>query len=221
VRQRLNWTPGIDFGKLQEAPVLRRPTVLDVSRCLATFLVADLLVLVGPSAAGQQDRSGASGRKAAFVSEAPLAAESSSSPKLDPLLRRLVRDHGNRASLAWAVGSETVEPTIRTETMPGGRLAAGVFVKTANGAVTTADIRALGGYVRVEAGEVLVAVVPVSSLETLATATEVFDRGKPVFENAARREQAGDQSRPRSVRNRAFGSANRSGRHRGSGRLRH
>jgi subtilisin family serine protease len=132
-----------------------------------------LALLVGLSAVGAQDRSGASGRKAAFVSEAPLAAEPTSSPKLDPLLRRLVRDDANRAPLAWAVGSETAEPLIRTETVAGGRLAAGVFVKTTNGAATTADIRTLGGYVRVEAGDILVAVVPVSSLETLASTTEV------------------------------------------------
>jgi len=130
-------------------------------------------LLVGLAAAGEQDRSGASGRKTAVVSETPLEAEPASSAKLDPLLRRLVRDHANRAPLAWAVGSETLEPLIRTETVAGGRLAAGIFVKTTNGAATTANIRTLGGYVRVEAGDIFVAVVPVSSLETLAAAAEV------------------------------------------------
>ena len=153
--------------------MLRRPTVPDVSRCLARSLVAGLTVLVGLAAAGEQDRSGTSGRRDAFVSAAPLAAEPALSPKLDPLLRRLVRDHAIRAPLAWAIGSETEEPMIRTETLASGRLGAGVFVKTANSAVTTADIRALGGYVRLEAGDILVAVVPVSSLESLVATAEV------------------------------------------------
>ena len=153
--------------------MLRRPTVSDFHRCLPRSLVLGFALLVGLSAAGQQDRSGASGRKAAFVSAAPLAAESALSAKLDPLLRRLVRDHANRAPLAWAVGSKTTEPLIRTETLAVGRLAAGVFVKTTDVAATTAAVQALGGYVRVEAGDILVAVVPVSSLETLATTTEV------------------------------------------------
>jgi minor extracellular serine protease Vpr len=153
--------------------VPRRPTVLRVSRCLARSLVVGVALLVGLSAAGQQSRGAAPGRKTAFVSEAPLAAEPALSAKLDPLLRRLVRDHAKRAPLAWAIGSETTEPLIRTETVAVGQLAAGVFVKTTNVAATTAAIRALGGYVRVEAGDILVAVVPVSSLETLAATTEV------------------------------------------------
>jgi minor extracellular serine protease Vpr len=152
--------------------VLRRLTVSGVSRRPARSLVIGLSLLVGVSAIAQ-DRSGASGRKTAFVSGTPLSAEPAGNAKLDPLLRRLVRDHANRAPLAWAVGSGTAEPLIRTETVAGGRLAAGVFVKTANGAATTADIRTLGGYVRVEAGDILVAVVPVSSLETLATMAAV------------------------------------------------
>jgi minor extracellular serine protease Vpr len=99
-------------------------------------------------------------------------AERPLSSKLDPSLRRLVWDHASRAPLVWALGSETQEPLVRTETLAGG-LAAGVFVKTTDVAATTLEIRALGGYVRVVAGDIVVAVVPVSSLESLATAKDV------------------------------------------------
>ncbi|MCM3877461.1 MAG: hypothetical protein NEA02_13730, partial [Thermoanaerobaculia bacterium] len=147
---------------------MRRPTAPDVSRCLARSLVAGLVLLVGLTAAGEQGRNGASGRKTALVSETPLAAESALSPKLDSLLRRLVRDHSNRMPLAWALPSEQDRPLIRTEALPDGRLAAGVLIHSANIENTKSAVTSRGGYVRAEAGDVVVAVLPVEALGSLA-----------------------------------------------------
>jgi subtilisin family serine protease len=124
-------------------------------------------------AAGSSAADGPKPPRSAFLSEAPVIVEQPLPAKLDPFLRRLVRDHASRAPLASAVDFKTATPLIRTEILEGGELAAGIFVKTTDVAATAAAIRALGGFVRVVAGDILVAVVPVSGLETLATSTEV------------------------------------------------
>ena len=145
----------------------RRPTVLRFISCRLTKpLVVSLALLALPAAA----QSG--GRKAAFISAAPLAADSGLSAKLDPLLRRLVRDHANRAPLAWALPSEQEKPLIRTEVFSDGRLAAGILIRSANIEGTKAAVTSRGGYVRAEAGDILVAVLPVESLGAVAGLAE-------------------------------------------------
>lgn len=149
--------------------MLRRPTVLGFSLLPVLSLTLGLLL---PA----RDGSAAEGRSAArtpFVSQAPAPDEQPVSAKLDPFLRRLVRDRANRAPLAWAVGSGAVPPLIRTETLESGQLGAGVFVRTTDVGATTAAVRALGGYVRAVAGDILVAVVPVEALESLTSSAEV------------------------------------------------
>ncbi len=163
--------PVIDCrGTLKEAPVLRRPTVLGFSLVPVLSLTLGLLL---PAGHGSAAEGGAAPRKA-FVSQTPVLAGDASSVKLDPFLRRLVADHANRAPLAWAVQSGTTEPLIRTETLAGGRLGAAVFVRTTDVAATEAAIGALGGYVRVAAGDILVAVVPVAALGALGAMAETI-----------------------------------------------
>lgn len=142
------------------APSLRRPFRLLVF----AILVASGLVSLSAT--------GAAVEKSAFVSSAPVLVERPVSTKLDPFLRRLVRDYESRVPLAWALPSEVEKPLIRTEATADGGLAAAVFIRTTDVEKTKADVASLGGYVRVEAGDILVAVVPVMSLETLADRPE-------------------------------------------------
>ena len=123
---------------------------------------------------GAEDRSPGVGRRTAFVSEAPVFVGPAMSPKIDPLLARLVRDLDTRSPLVPSTSAELERTLVRTETLADGRLAAAVFVKTSNPAASRAEIEKAGGSVRVEAGDVLVCVVPVAALEGLAGARETI-----------------------------------------------
>jgi subtilisin family serine protease len=103
-------------------------------------------------------------RREGHVSRAQVT-EVSSNSKLDSLLDRFVREREREALVP--VG-QTVQSLIRTETFTDGQLAAAVFVKTSNLSATRAVFAGAGGYVRVEAGDIVVGVIPVGALRDLA-----------------------------------------------------
>ena len=160
-----------------------------ISRRLARTVAAiAFAVVAGTGAAGAPPAEAI--RESAALSPGPDRALG---PKLDPFLRRLIRDSERRSSLAWALPSQGADPLIRTELLPGGDLAAAVLVRTTDASRTRTEIAGLGGTVRVEAGDVVVGVLPVSALEVLA------GRGETVSVEASRvRKPNLDLARPAS-----------------------
>ena len=110
--------------------------------------------------------------KRAVMSPSAATAPRPLSPKIDAALGRLIVDQERGAPLTWALPSSEAQPLIRTELGSNGEVLAAVFVRTVDVEKTKADFAALGGYVRVEAGDILVGAVPVTSLEALAATRE-------------------------------------------------
>ncbi|MCM3876177.1 MAG: S8 family serine peptidase [Thermoanaerobaculia bacterium] len=63
---------------------------------------------------------------------------------------------------------------IRTEALSDGRLGAAVLIRSTNNEVTKVAVTSWGGYVRAEAGDVVVAVLPVEALGSLADLPETL-----------------------------------------------